>query len=143
MASPVVQPSTPLLLLSTQTVTSAGNSPAFQLPQGEAYALYLVAATATGTTNAILQTALDNGTTWVNTGMAFASITGPASQGLLFKPTMGVGQNAAPIAPIAGTASATNQPVNQKFMRLAFTGTTPAMTYSLYAVTSPKGYSVV
>ena len=148
MASPLLMPTTPLVLLSAQTITATGNSSTFALPEAECYALYLVATSASGTTpvlNGILQTALDNGATWVNTGNAFGSLTAAGSTGLVFKPTMGVGQSAAPVVAASGTASALNQPVNHKFMRITFavTGTTPSFTYSLYALTTPKGYSVV
>jgi hypothetical protein len=148
MAAPLLIPTTPLLLLSAQTISATGNSATFALPEGESYAMYLVATTASGTTpvlNGILQTAVDNGTTWVNTGNAFGSLTAAGSSGIVFKPTMGVGQSASAVAPVAGTASGLNQPINQKFMRLNFavTGTTPSFTYSLYAITTPKGYSVV
>ena len=149
MAAPLLQPTTPLLLLTNQTVTATGNSATFQLPEAECYALYLMATAASGTTpvlNGILQTALDNGVTWVNTGVAFGTLTAAGnSSGVVFKPTMGVGQSAGPITATQGTASAINQPINQKYNRITFavSGTTPSFTYSLYAVTTPKGYSVV
>jgi hypothetical protein len=148
MASPNMQDSTPLVVLASNTVTATGNSASFTLPQAECYALYLVASAASGTTpvlNAVLQTSLDNGTTWVNTGVAFASVTAAGSNGVVFKPTMGIGQNAGVITVTPGTASALNQPINRKFMRLSntVTGTTPSITFTLYALASPKGASVV
>lgn len=149
MAAPGTQDSTPLVLLASTTVTATGNSASFTLPSAECYALYLVAGTVSGTTpvmNAVLQTSLDNGTTWVNTGMYFGSVTTTGqSLGLVFKPTMGVGQSAGVITGTPGTASAVNQPVNRKFMRLSntVTGTTPSIAYTLTAIAAPKGFSVV
>jgi hypothetical protein len=148
MASPGMQQPTVRQLLAAVTTTATGNSASFTLPIAEAYAMYLVTTAATGTTptlGAVLQTSLDNGTTWVNTGSAFASQTAAGSSGVVFKATMGVGQNASVISATPGTASAVNQPLNLKFMRLAntITGTTPSFTYSLYLICTPAGFSVV
>lgn len=135
-------------LLAGVVVTATANSTVFSLPQAECYALYLVATAVSGTTpviNGILQTSIDGGTTWVNTGNAFASVTAAATQELVFKPTMGNGEAAAVVTVVAGTASAKNQPVARKFMRIAWTvtGTTPTATITLVSITNPKGYSVV
>lgn len=143
-----IQPSSPELLLASNTVTATGNSASFNLPIAECYALYLVASAVSGTTpslGAVLQTSLDNGTTWVNTGIAFAAVTAAGSSGVVFKPTMGLGQSAGVISATAGTASAINQPINHRNMRLSntVTGTTPSITFALYAITAPRGTSGV
>lgn len=138
------------VLLAQTSVTATGFSAVFSLPQAECYSLYLAAGTVTGTTpvvNAIVQTSVDNGVTWVNLPLVFPSTTATSNSvygPLIFKPTMGIG--AAGVAPTitAGTAQATNTPVNRQFMRLSYavTGTTPVVPLTLYALTVPKGYSV-
>lgn len=160
MSAASIQDPTPLVLLSSVTVTATSNSASFTLPQADCYALYLVASAASGTTpvvSTVLQTAMDGSqpntggavvapTIWVNTGIAFANLTAStSSNGLTFRPTLSVGEAASVITVSAGTASSKNQPINRKFMRLAYTvtGTTPSVTFSLYAIANPKGFSTV
>lgn len=131
------------VVIASNTITATGASAVFSLPQAEAYALYLVvsAVAGAGTMAPILQTSLDNGTTWVNTGTAFATANAAGSQGVVFKPSLGTGQAGFVIAPVSGTASAVNQPLNRNYLRLNTTVTGTSVTYSLNAIITPKGYS--
>lgn len=131
------------LLVPSTTITATGASPVFALPQAECYALYFIvsANAGTGTFAPILQTSIDGGTTWVNTGIAFATSAANNTQGVVFKPTLAIGQAGSVIAPTSGTASAVNQPVVRKFCRLNGTVTGTSVTYTLVSITNPKGYS--
>ena len=133
-------------LLSNVVATPAMTSSAvFDLPQVDCYMLVLVPTAVAGTTpslNAILQTAVDNGVTWVNTGNAFASATAAgATSAIAFKPTLGLGEAASVITVTAGTASAKNQPIYPKYCRLSLAVTGTSVTFSLYMIANPKGYS--
>lgn len=135
--------------LPATAVTATGVSAVFSLEQCECYLLSLVAGTVTGTTptlNAVLQTSPDNGTTWLNTGMYFATVnTTNQQQSLVFKPTLSVGQAASVVTGTLGTASALNQPIFRTYMRLSYTvtGTTPSIPLTLFVIENPKGYSSI
>jgi hypothetical protein len=147
MSAGMLQPGSKLLVASN-TVTATGTSTPFVMPYADAYRLILAVGTVTGTSptfDAVLQDSPDGGTTWVNLPLRFTQVTATGTAAndpyIIFK--MVSISDAASAGVVAGTGGAlgVNTPVNVKNVRLSYTigGTTPSITFSLYANTIMRG----
>lgn len=124
----------------TTTVTSA----AFALPgQGDSYALILNCTAATGTTptvDAVVQSSVDGGTTYVNLPLRTTQITAAGVRHIVFK--LGLGGNEVALESTAadtGGTLAKNCLFDPKFMKIKFTvgGTNPSVTIQVFSAALP------
>lgn len=141
-----IQPSSKLLV--SGTVTATGTSASFTMPYADAYRLILAVGTVSGTTptfDAVLQDSPDGGTTWVNLPLRFTQVTATGTAAnmpyIIFKPVSISDAGSAGVVAGTGGALGTNTPINVKNVRLSYTisGTTPSITYTLYANTIGRG----
>jgi hypothetical protein len=126
---------------ATTTTTAAFNLAG----QGDSYHLIIKNNTVTGTTptlDAVLQTSVDGGTTYVNLPIRTTQATAAGQNHLVFK--MGLGGNEvaleSPAADTGGTL-AKNCLFDPNFMKIKFTigGTNPSFTTVVYEAVLPAG----
>lgn len=124
------------------TTTSA----AFSLPgDGDSYAILIRTTAATGTSptmDAVLQTSIDKGTTYVNLPIRSTQITAAGQNWMVFRNGLGQDEVALenPAADTGGTL-AKNCIFDPNCMKIKFTigGTNPSITSVVYAAALPKG----
>jgi len=124
-------------LIASNTVTATGASAAFSIGLADTYTFILNVSAASGTTptfDAVYQTSLDGGTTYVNIPWRHTQITAAGTNFLTVRLGLGIGEVGAESA-VAATGGTLAKPavVDVAHMKLAYTltATTPSFTFSL------------
>ena len=132
-------------LVASNTVTATGASTAFSLPLADTYSFILNVTAASGTTptfDAVYQTSIDGGTTYVNIPWRHTQVTAVTTDWLTVRLGLGVGE-AGTESPAAATGGTLVKPsvVDLAHMKLAYTitATTPSFTFALYLLALPPG----
>jgi hypothetical protein len=132
-------------LIASAAVTATGASTAFSIGLADSYTFILNCSAVSGTSptmDAVMQTSLDGGTTYVNIPWRFTQLTVAATLFLTVRCGLGIGEvGAAGPAAATGGALATATVVDPNFMKLAYTiaATTPSFTFSLTLFAMPRG----
>lgn len=144
MARNMMQPMVKTLIASN-TVTATGASSAFSIGMADCYTFLLNTTAASGTTptfDAVYQTSIDGGTTYVNIPWRHTQITTTGLNYLTVRCGLGVGEvaNEGAAAATGGTL-AKAVVVDVLHMKLAYTltATTPSFTFSLTLIAMPCG----
>lgn len=133
-------------LLASAAYTTTTTSAAFALPGNcESYAICIKTSAATGTSptmDAVLQTSVDGGTTYVNLPIRSTQITAAGQNWFVFKQGLGGNEVALenPAADTGGTL-AKNCIFDPGYMKIKFTigGTNPSITSVVYGAGIPQG----
>jgi len=136
-------------IIASNTVTATGASAAFSIGLADAYTFILNVSAASGTTptfDAVYQTSLDGGTTYVNIPWRHTQITAAGTNFLTVRLGLGIGEVGAESA-VAATGGTLAKPavVDVAHMKLAYTitATTPSFTFSLTMFAIGNGASPV
>jgi len=136
-------------LIASNTVTATGASAAFSIGLADTYTFILNVSAASGTTptfDAVYQTSLDGGTTYVNIPWRHTQITAAGTNFLTVRLGLGIGEVGAESA-VAATGGTLAKPavVDVAHMKLAYTitATTPSFTFSLTMFAIGNGASPV
>ena len=124
-------------LIASNTVTATGASANFSIGLADTYTFILNVSAASGTSptfDAVYQTSLDGGTTFVNIPWRHTQITAAGTNFLTVRLGLGIGEVGAESA-VAATGGTLAKPavVDVAHMKLAYTltATTPSFTFSL------------
>ena len=132
-------------LIASTAYTTTTTSANFSLPYGDTLHIILKTTAATGTSptmDAVLQTSVDAGTTYVNLPIRSTQITAAGQNHWVFK--MGLGGNEValenPAADTGGTL-AKNCIFDPRYLKVKFTigGTNPSFTTVVYGASTPAG----
>jgi len=136
-------------LIASNTVTATGASAAFSIGLADTYTFILNVSAASGTSptfDAVYQTSLDGGTTYVNIPWRHTQITAAGTNFLTVRLGLGIGEVGAESA-VAATGGTLAKPavVDVAHMKLAYTiaATTPSFTFSLTMFAVGNGASPV
>lgn len=132
-------------LIASGAVIATGASSNFTIGLADSYTFYLACSAVTGTSptmDAVLQTSIDGGTTYVNVPWRFTQLTAAANLELTVRCGLGIGE-AGVASPAASTGGVLANPcvVDPLHMKLAYTlaGTSPSFTFSLTLIAMPRG----
>lgn len=132
-------------LIASNAVIATGASAAFTIGLADSYTFYLSCTPVTGTSptmDAIFQTSIDGGTTYVNVPWRYTQLTAAANLEITVRCGLGIGE-AGVASPAAATGGVLANPcvVDPLHMKLAYTiaGTSPSFTFTLVMIAMPRG----
>lgn len=132
-------------LIASNTVTATGASANFTIPLADAYSFILNVTAASGTSptfDAVYQTSIDGGTTYVNIPWRHTQVTAATTNWMTVRLGLGIGEVGFESAAAAtGGTLAKPAVIDNLHMKLAYTitATTPSFTFALYLLALPAG----